>query len=127
MRTFKIGGVHPHDNKEFSAHQPITACPLPKQAIIPLVQHIGAPAQAAVAVGAKVKVGELLAKAGGFVSANICSPVSGTVTKIGDWTDAWGAPGQAIFIDHCSGSKDFHFKVWVITHTSSSYTSCISQ
>ena len=70
-----------------------------KQAIIPLVQHIGAPTQAVVEVGAKVKVGELLAKAGGFVSANICSPVSGTVTKIGDWTDAWGAAGQAIFID----------------------------
>ena len=99
MKTFRIGGVHPQDNKQFSAHQPITECPLPKQAIIPLVQHIGAPTQAVVEVGAKVKVGELLAKAGGFVSANICSPVSGTVTKIGDWTDAWGAPGQAIFID----------------------------
>ncbi|MCR5050740.1 MAG: electron transport complex subunit RsxC [Paludibacteraceae bacterium] len=99
MKTFKIGGVHPHDNKQFSAHQPITECALPKQAIIPLVQHIGAPAQAVVEVGAKVKVGELLAKAGGFVSANICSPVSGSVTKIGDWTDAWGAAGQAIYID----------------------------
>ena len=99
MRTFKIGGVHPRDNKQFSAHQPIVECPLPKQAIIPLVQHIGAPTQPVVEVGAKVKVGQLLAKAGGFVSANICSPVSGTVTKIGDWTDAWGAPGQAIFID----------------------------
>ena len=99
MRTFKIGGVHPHDDKQFSAHQPITECPLPKQAIIPLVQHIGAPAQAVVKEGDKVKVGELLAQAGGFVSANICSPGSGTVTKIGDWTDAWGAPGQAIYID----------------------------
>ena len=99
MRTFHIGGVHPLDNKQFSAHQPIKECPLPKQAIIPLVQHIGAPAQAVVKEGAKVKVGELLAKAGGFVSANICSPVSGTVSKIGDWTDAWGVPGQAIFID----------------------------
>jgi electron transport complex protein RnfC len=99
MKTFHIGGVHPRDNKQFSAHQPITDCPLPKQAIIPLVQHIGAPAQAVVEVGAKVKVGELLAKAGGFVSANICSPVSGKVTKIGDWKDAWGAAGQAIFID----------------------------
>ena len=99
MKTFRIGGVHPHDNKQFSAHQAIQECPLPKQAIIPLVQHIGAPAQAVVEAGAKVKVGQLLAKAGGFVSANICSPVSGTVTKIGDWKDAWGAPGQAIFID----------------------------
>ena len=99
MRTFNIGGVHPRDNKQFSAHQPITECPLPKQAIIPLVQHIGAPAQAVVEVGAKVKVGELLAKAGGFVSANICSPVSGTVVKIDALTDAWGAPMQAIVID----------------------------
>lgn len=99
MNTFRIGGVHPHDNKQFSAHQPIVECPLPKQAIIPLVQHIGAPAQAVVEVGKKVKVGELLAKAGGFVSANICSPVSGTVTKIDAATDAWGAPMQAIFID----------------------------
>jgi electron transport complex protein RnfC len=99
MRTFRIGGIHPHDNKQFSAHQRIVECPLPKQAIIPLVQHIGAPAQAVVEVGAKVKVGELLAKAGGFVSANICSPVSGTVTKIDQATDAWGAPMQCIFID----------------------------
>lgn len=99
MKTFTIGGVHPRDNKQFSSAQPITDCPLPKQAIIPLVQHIGAPAQAVVKEGDQVKVGELLAKAGGFVSANICSPVSGTVSKIGDWTDAWGAPGQAIFIE----------------------------
>ena len=99
MRTFHIGGVHPRDNKQFSALQRITECPLPKQAIIPLVQHIGAPTQPVVEAGAKVKVGELLAKAGGFVSANICSPVSGTVTKIGEWKDAWGAPGQAIYID----------------------------
>jgi electron transport complex protein RnfC len=99
MKTFTIGGVHPHDNKQYSAHQPIQEVSLPKQAIIPLVQHIGAPAQAVVEVGKKVKVGELLAKAGGFVSANICSPVSGTVTKIDSTTDAWGAPMQAIFID----------------------------
>lgn len=99
MKTFKIGGVHPQDNKQFSAHQPITECPLPQQAIIPLVQHIGAPAQAVVEVGAKVKVGDLLAKAGGFVSANICSPVSGVVSKIDAATDAWGAPMQVIVID----------------------------
>ena len=42
--TFRIGGVHPHDNKAFSAHKQITAVPLPQKAIIPLVQHIGAPA-----------------------------------------------------------------------------------
>lgn len=99
MTTFKIGGVHPHDNKSYSAHQPITECPLPAKAIIPLIQHIGAPAQAVVEKGQQVKVGELLAKAGGFVSANIVSPVSGTVTKIDSTIDAWGMKMPAVFID----------------------------
>ncbi|MBQ4507370.1 MAG: electron transport complex subunit RsxC [Paludibacteraceae bacterium] len=99
MKTFRIGGVHPHDNKIYSAHQPIRECALPEKAIIPLVQHIGAPAQPVVEKGQKVKVGELIAKAGGFVSANIHSPVSGTVTKIDSTTDAWGMKMPAIFID----------------------------
>jgi len=99
MSTFRIGGVHPHDNKQYSAHQPITECPLTQHAIIPLVQHIGAPAQAVVEKGQKVKVGELLAKAGGFVSANIHSPYSGTITKIDTTIDAWGMKMPAIFMD----------------------------
>lgn len=99
MNTFRIGGVHPHDNKQYSAHQAITECPLPQKAIIPLVQHIGAPAQPVVEKGQKVKVGELLAKAGGFVSANIHSPFSGTVTKIDSTVDAWGMRMPAIFMD----------------------------
>ena len=99
MKTFKIGGVHPQDNKEFSAHRPIIECGLPAKAIIPLVQHIGAPAQALVEKGQKVKVGELIAKAGGFVSANIHSPYSGTINKIDSYVDGWGMRQQAIFID----------------------------
>ena len=99
MKTFKLGGVHPHDNKEFSAHRPIIECGLPTKAIIPLVQHIGAPAQAVVEKGQKIKVGELIAKAGGFVSANIHSPYSGTVNKIDTYVDGWGMRQQAIFID----------------------------
>ncbi len=99
MSTFKIGGVHPHDNKEFSAHQPITAVELPKQAIIPLSQHIGAPAVPVVQKGDKVKVGQLLAQAGGFVSAPVHSPVSGTVTKIDNTIDAWGLKMPAVFIN----------------------------
>lgn len=99
MNTFRIGGVHPHDNKQYSVHQPITECPLPQKAIIPLVQHIGALAQPVVEKGQKVKVGELIAKAGGFVSANIHSPFSGTITKIDSTLDAWGMRMPAIFMD----------------------------
>ena len=63
------------------------------------MQHIGAPAQPVVEKGQKVKVGELIAKAGGFVSANIHAPFSGTITKIDATTDAWGLRMPAIFMD----------------------------
>ena len=99
MNTFSIGGVHPHDNKIYSAHKKIEAIPLPTKAIIPLVQHIGAPAQPVVEKGDKVLVGQLIAKAGGFVSANVHSPFSGTITKIDSTTDAWGMKMPAIFMD----------------------------
>ena len=99
MSTFKIGGVHPQDNKEYSAHKAIVDCPLPKQAIIPLIQHIGAPAVPVVEKGEKVRAGQLIAKAGGFVSANVHSPYSGVVSKIDSFVDGWGARVPAIFID----------------------------
>lgn len=99
MKTFKLGGVHPQDNKEYSAHRPIIECGLPEHAVIPLIQHIGAPAQPVVEKGQKVKVGELIAKAGGFVSANIHSPYSGTINKIDTYVDGWGMRGPAIYID----------------------------
>ena len=97
--TFCIGGVHPHDNKSYSAHKAIVEAPLPKQAVILLSQHIGAPAQPVVAVGDKVQVGTLLAKAGGFVSAPVHSSVSGKVVKIDNVLDGQGVPAPAIFID----------------------------
>lgn len=98
MKTFRIGGVHPKENK-LSAGQKIQVVPLPKQAIIPLSQHLGAPAVPVVEKGAEVKVGQLIAQAGGFVSANIHSPVSGKVAKIDTAIDAWGMKMPAIFID----------------------------
>ena len=99
MNTFRIGGVHPQDNKKYSANQAIIDCPLPKQAIIPLIQHIGAPAVPVVEKGEKVRAGQLIAKAGGFVSANIHSPFSGVISKIDSTVDAWGIRVPAIFID----------------------------
>lgn len=99
MKTFRIGGVHPQDNKQYSALHPVTEVPLPKKAVIPLVQHIGAPAKPLVQKGDKVLVGQLIAEAGGFVSANIHSPVSGVVTKVDVAKDAWGMAMPAIFID----------------------------
>ena len=89
LKTFRIGGVHPEENK-LTSNCPTQVAPLPKQAIFPLSQHIGAPAKPVVSKGDKVRVGTLLAEAGGFVSAPIHSSVSGTVLKIDTAVDATG-------------------------------------
>jgi len=97
-RTFRIGGVHPEENK--LTHEVETkVAALPKQAIFPLSQHIGAPAKPVVAKGDKVKVGTLIAEAGGFVSAPIYSSVSGTVFKVDTAIDATGYRKPAIIIN----------------------------
>lgn len=98
LRTFRIGGVHPEENK-ITAEIPTKVAELPKQAIFPLSQHIGAPAKPVVAKGDKVKVGTLIAEAGGFVSAPIYSSVSGTVFKIDSVIDATGYRKPAIIIN----------------------------
>lgn len=98
IRTFRIGGIHPEENK--LTHEVDTqVAALPRQAIFPLSQHIGAPAKPVVQKGDKVKVGTLIAEAGGFVSAPIFSSVSGTVAKIDTAIDATGYRKPAIFIN----------------------------
>ena len=97
MKTFSLGGIHPHDNK-LSARKPFKVVALPDVAIFPLEQHIGAPAKPIVAVGDKVLAGQMIAEAGGFVSAPVHSSVSGTVQKIATFTDGWGFDKMAIHI-----------------------------
>ena len=98
IKTFRIGGIHPEENK--LTHEVATqVAPLPKQAIFPLSQHIGAPAKPVVQKGDKVKVGTLLAEAGGFVSAPIHSSVSGTVFKIDTAIDATGYQKPVIIVN----------------------------
>ena len=98
VRTFRIGGIHPEENK-LSNDAVTQVAALPKQAIFPLSQHIGAPAKPVVAKGDKVKVGTLIAEAGGFVSAPIFSSVSGTVFKIDTAIDATGYRKPVIIIN----------------------------
>ena len=98
IKTFKIGGIHPEENK--LTHEVVTqVAPLPKKAIFPLSQHIGAPATPVVQKGDKVKVGTMIADAGGFVSAPIFSSVSGTVFNIDTAIDATGYRKPAIIIN----------------------------
>ncbi|SEA33008.1 electron transport complex protein RnfC [Xylanibacter ruminicola] len=93
-----MGGIHPAENK--LTHEVATkVAALPKQAIFPLGQHIGAPAKPVVQKGDKVKVGTMIAEAGGFVSAPIFSSVSGTVFKIDTAIDATGYRKPVIIIN----------------------------
>ncbi len=96
-RTFSIGGIHPNDNK-ISANSAIENFPLVDTACISLSQHLGAPAEPIVTKGDKVKTGQLIAKANGFISANIHSSVSGTVLSVGPLPDLTGNPVQHIVI-----------------------------
>ena len=72
------GGIHPWDGKELSKDKPIVRLHPKSEMVFPMAQHIGAPANPVVAVGDAVLVGQCIGEAGGFVSANIISSVSGT-------------------------------------------------
>lgn len=101
LKTFSKGGVHPEENK-ISHDSPIQVQPIPKTVSILLGQHIGKPATPVVSRGDEVKVGTLIAKADGFVSANIHSSVSGKVKKIETILDASGYQKPCITIQ-CDG------------------------
>lgn len=96
-KTFKKGGIHPAPNKIADAG--IRVLPLPSRVVLPLAQHIGAPARPVVAKGDTVSRGQLVAEGGSFVSAGIHTPASGTVASIGEVVMASGVPGQAIVIN----------------------------
>lgn len=94
MKTFRKGGIHPSAAK-LTADKPVIEVPVPSQIRLILSQSIGAPAKPVVKPNDVVVPGQLIAEAGGFVSANIHSPVAGTVKRIesvrnpkGLWQDA---------------------------------------
>ncbi|WP_305046497.1 electron transport complex subunit RsxC [Geoalkalibacter sp.] len=106
LKTFR-GGLHPPEHKERTARLPIEDCPLPEELVIPLSQHIGAPAEVCVAKGDKVSRGQLIGRARGFVSVPVHASTSGEVLAVeprphpsGKWlpavvlrpdgADAWG-------------------------------------
>jgi electron transport complex protein RnfC len=97
LKTFTRGGVHPPENK-LSAHQDIREIPVTGTISIPLAMHLGVPAKPVVEKGSQVKIGQLIAKGNGFVSANIHSPVAGKVTKIDLALNSSGYKREAIYI-----------------------------
>lgn len=97
--TFK-GGIHPFEGKELSMDKAVIEYMPKGDMVYPLNQHIGAPAKPVVKKGDKVLTGQLIAEAGGFVSANIHSSVSGTVKAIEQRLTSSGVKVNSIVIEN---------------------------
>lgn len=97
--TFK-GGIHPYEGKELTMDKEVIECLPKKEVVYPLSQHIGAPATPIVKKGDRVLAGQLIAEAGGFVSANIHASVSGTVKVIEPRLISSGSKVNSIVIDN---------------------------
>lgn len=96
--TFKRG-IHPVYNKELASGKAIVRAKLPKRIVVPLSQHIGAPAKAEVKIGDEVGRGQLIGSASGFVSSPVHSSISGKVIAISDFPSAAGRMVQSIVIE----------------------------
>lgn len=101
LSTVKV----PH--KKNTANSVPERLPIPKEVTIPVSMHIGRPAEVVVKKGDEVKVGQLIAKASGYVSAPIHSSVSGTVKKIDEITMSVGSKVKAIVIETDSKQELF--------------------
>ncbi|KPK81006.1 MAG: electron transporter RnfC [Bacteroides sp. SM23_62_1] len=97
-KTFHKGGVHPAENK-LTAESGIIDLPVPALVTIPVTQHIGAPARVVVKKGDNVKTGQIIGQGEGFVSSNIHSSVTGTVSKIEKFIDSSGYNRLAVEIE----------------------------
>ena len=115
MRTF-FGGVHPNDNKKLTNSASIEIFKTPEKVVIPFSQHLGKPAIPCINAGDSVEVGKLIAKADGFISANVHSSVSGTVSEICSYNHPVSGYAQAAVIKtdfskpqefNCSTKKNY--------------------
>ncbi|NMB36899.1 MAG: electron transport complex subunit RsxC [Bacteroidales bacterium] len=97
-RTFSIGGIHPNDSK-LSREAHIEIFPVLDVAYISMAQHLGAPAEPVVQKGDKVRVGQVIGKPTGFISAFVHSSVSGTVKAVEPKGDLAGNPVMHVVID----------------------------
>ncbi len=98
LHTFRIGGIHPPESK-LTAQSPIVDVELPRRVTLTFAQHIGAPAASVVKKGDKVIRGQEVAHASGFVSANVHTPITGTVVKVDRIKTSLGHPADAITIE----------------------------
>ena len=99
MKRLFFGGIHPKYNKEMSTHITTFHTINPKQVVIPLQQHIGAPCAPLVAVGDKVLRGQKIGDGEGLC-VPVHASVSGTVVAIEPRPHTSGRLVNAIVIDN---------------------------
>lgn len=97
--TFPAGGIHPPEEKHYTEHCKIENAPLPKRAVIPLQQHIGAPCSALVKAKETVLVGQKIGEPKGFVSAPVHASISGTVTSVAAMPHPMGREVLSVVIE----------------------------
>lgn len=106
-----MGGIHPYNGKKMSKDRPIKKI-LPKGDLVyPLSQHIGTPAKCIVKKGDYVLVGQKIAEADGFISANISSSVSGTVKTIESRVVISGKKEMCIVIENDEKYEEISYAI----------------
>ena len=96
--TFR-GGVHPPYRKDISIREPLREAPLPKVAVVPLSQHIGAPNKPLVKKGDLVEEGEVIGRSESFISSPVHSPIYGKVIDIKKAFHPALGPVESVFIE----------------------------
>ncbi len=104
-----MGGIHPNDGKKLTMDKEVTEYFPKGEMVYPLNQHIGAPAKPVVKKGDRVVAGQLIAEAGGFVSANIHSAASGTVKAIEQRLTPAGGKCESIVIENDQEFEEVDF------------------
>jgi electron transport complex protein RnfC len=106
LKTFK-GGIHPLYDKELASGKAIRHAPVPKEVVIGLTQHIGAPCDPLVKAGDRVEVGQKIGSSEAFVSAPVHSSVAGTVKEITEVVNFTGAEVMSVVITADENQPDF--------------------
>ncbi|MBN2355778.1 electron transport complex subunit RsxC [candidate division KSB1 bacterium] len=122
------GGIHPAESKGWTAKKPVQKLPVPPQVVIPIQQHIGAPAKPIVEKGATVRVGDLICEAGGFVSVPAHASISGTVSAIEERPHPSGLPVLSVVIDSDGADtwcSDLRFKDDYLSMDRSNMLKCV--
>jgi len=97
LKSFS-GGIHPTEYKNLTSHLPFETLPTPAKVVLPLSQHLGAPAIPVVAKRDEVFAGQLIAEQNGPISVPIYSPVSGKVLNIASEDSVSSFPKESITI-----------------------------